>query len=293
MKRKNDELIVRTLLYSDIFDYPLKESEVKNYLLGKEDSGFSKRLKDINSVVYRKGEYLFMKDREYLVEKRIKKLKASNKKLKIALKRIEKLSLIPTILLIGISGSLSMKNSEKDDDIDLFIVVKKNTVWITRLMTILFLKSAGLHRARKDKKFADKFCINMLVEEGKLKLPRRLRNLYTAHEVIQLLPVVEREDAYINFIKSNSWILNYLPNSMEIAQARIVKKRNSRVTKVSLLFLRIFFLEALAKHFQLFQIRKRMTKETIEEGFLAFHPRGAGNQILSKYKQKLVEYNFT
>ena len=139
--QKNEESILRTLLYSDIFDYPLTEKEVWKYLISGQKIKpfeFNKTIKKINSVVYRKGNYLYIENRRFTFDKRQKKQKESEEKLRFAKKIIQKLSIIPSVMFIGISGSLSMMNAEKNHDIDLFVIAKHQTIWATRLFLILF-----------------------------------------------------------------------------------------------------------------------------------------------------------
>ena len=293
--RKIEEPILRTLLYSDIFDYPLKDSEVWNFLIDKRrtKSEFSKTIREINSVVYRSGEYIFMEKRKNIVRKRVKRFKYSQEKLKCASRVIEKLAIFPSVCLIGISGSLSMMNSEKKDDIDLFVVVRKNTVWATRLILILYLKTLRAHRGRGDKTFSNKFCLNMIIDEQRLRFPKKSRNLYTAHEITQFIPIIQRDKTYERFINSNLWILKFLPNILgETKKRKVIEKEKSVIDNL-FIFLRIPIFEKVSKLFQLFLIKKNKTRETISEGYLAFHPRDNASIILSKYEQRLLEYNLT
>ena len=75
--------------------------------------------KKINSVVFEKTAIFFTSGREEIVETRIKRIKESAIKLEIARKIIKTLFIVPMVLFVGISGNLSMLNSQKEDDIDL------------------------------------------------------------------------------------------------------------------------------------------------------------------------------
>src|SRR3990167_9461292 len=204
---KATDVIVKTLLYSDIFDFPLSEEEIWKYLICEKDvteKHFANRIKKINSVVFRKNGYLFTTERESIVKKRLKRIKESKIKLEIAGKIIRKLFSVPTVMFIGISGNLSMLNSEKKDDIDIFVIVKKNKIWITRFFLIAMLRFMGVYRKRGEKVVSNKFCLNMLVDETSLKLSSNFQNLYTAHEVSQLMPIRQRSGFYKKFIVS--WV---------------------------------------------------------------------------------------
>src|SRR3989338_69383 len=293
----NQKLIIKTLLYSDIFDFPLLENEVWNYLIseGKVDKEpFDKELKKINSVVFRKNNYLFTTDRESIVKKRLKRIKESKIKLEYARKIIRKLFSVSTVMFIGISGNLSMLNSEKKDDIDIFVIVKKNKIWITRFFLIAMLRFMGVYRKRGEKVVSNKFCLNMLVDETSLKLSSNFQNLYTAHEVSQLMPIRERGGIYKKFIEANSWTSDFLPNIKEEIDKREVGHHTDRLfEKLFSVVLLIPFLEFFARAFQLHFINKNITSETISNNFLAFHPRDYKSEILLQYNKSLLKYGLS
>lgn len=290
----SEKAIIRTLLYSDIFDYPLSEEEVWKYLISNKNIDktiFDDKIKKINSVVFRKNGFLHIEKKADAVSGRINKFKESQKKFNLAHKTIKKLFIIPTVIFIGISGNLSMMNADKKDDIDLFVITKKDTVWITRLLLIFYLKILGRHRKRTDRDVADKFCLNMIVDEEKLSLTKNLRSLYTAHEIAQLKPVMQRENIYEKFINCNKWIQSYMPNAYkELKKQRVEESKKFLPARLIELFLDFTFLESLAKIFQTALIKKNLTKETIEDKFIALHPKDYKNIILARYAEKISRY---
>jgi len=290
----SEKKIIKTLLYSDIFDFPLLEKEIWNYLISPQrvpKKHFAGKIKKINSVVFRKSSYLFTLGREDIVETRLKRIKESTIKLEIARKIIRKLFIVPTVLFVGISGNLSMLNSEKKDDIDLFVVVEKNRIWITRLLLVGVLVLLGKYRKRGEGDVSNKFCLNMLIDKTSLRLPSSFQNLYTAHEVSQLMPIRQRGGIYNKFIASNLWVVNFLPNiEDEIKKREIENHSNNLFEKIFSVFLRAQFIEFLARKFQLYLINKNITSEVVRDNFLAFHPRDYKLEILSKYNENLLKY---
>ncbi len=293
----SEKLIIKTLLYSDIFDFPLSQEETWNYLISEKrvnSNHLKNKIKKINSVVFRKNGYLFTSGRKDIVETRLKRIKESTIKLDIARKIIKRLFVIPTVLFIGISGNLSMFNADKKDDIDLFVIVKKNRIWTTRLLLIISLKLMGKYRKRGQKDVSNKFCLNMLIDKTSLKLPSKFQNLYTAHEVSQLMPIRQRKKTYKEFITANSWTAHFLPNVKdEIEKREIENHKDSLFEKIIYVFLSITLLEFLAKIFQLYSINKNKTSETISNNFLAFHPRDYKSEILLKYNKSLFKYGLS
>ncbi len=293
----SEKLIIKTLLYSDIFDFPLSEEEIWKYLISEKnvnEDHFTSRIKKINSVVFRKNGYLFTRDRESIVEKRLKRIKESKIKLEYARKIIRKLFLVSTVMFIGISGNLSMLNSETKDDIDLFVIVKKNRIWITRFFLIAMLKFMGVYRKKGEKNVSNKFCLNMLIDETSLKLPSKFQNLYTAHEVSQLMPIRERGEIYKKFIESNSWISDFLPNiKEEIDKREIIHHTDKLFENLFSVILLIPFLEFFARILQLHFINKSITTETVNNNFLAFHPRDYKSEVLLQYNKSLLKYGLS
>lgn len=206
--------VLCTLAYADIFDYPLKEKEIWRFLIStKKESPVSvkKTLLKLPQVS-QKEDYFFLRARKDLVALRRKRARLGKKKLKIASKMASWLKLVPFIKLVALTGALAMENSQKDDDIDFLIITSKNRLWLTRLLTVLLIELVGSRRRPGDKKFEDKVCLNMFLAESHLALPKKERDLFSAHEVCQMKLLWEKDNTYQKFLKANQWVRRYLPN---------------------------------------------------------------------------------
>lgn len=273
--------VINTLLYSDIFDFPLTSEEIWFYLssnkyIPREDFETALKLK---SGFEKKGSYYYLTGRGELVEHRKLKEKNSKKQLKMAKKVLGILSKIPTVRLVGISGSLALSASEVSDDIDVFIITEKNSLWLTRFLAGTMLILQRKYRWKNDKEPANKFCLNMLISDGFI-FPKEKQDLYIAHEIAQLLPLYERKNAYSNFLKTNAWILRFMPN---VGQKKIQKVSTGIVGKLGEFLLRVLFAEVLFEFIQK-QYMGAITKETLEKNILAFHPNDYRQEILKRYK---------
>lgn len=286
---ENRVAVLKTLLYSDIFDYPLTKEEIWRHLVASKKTNLRSVELELarNKHVHHRDGFYFLRGRQSIVSLRKKREKISLIKLKKAKEIIKKLFYIPTIELIGISGNLSLKNSEKKDDIDLFIVAKKNTIWLTRILIIVVLLFLKVYRKRGNRNIKDKICTNMFLDAGHLRFSKKRQNLFIAHELMQFLPIAERGNVYTKLIKSNKWILNYLSNSFSKMQHCIIKNRkNSRKTGVVLRSINY-----IVKIPQIMYMKNHITTEEISDTILAFHPRDHRNYILKKYKKQLQKYN--
>ncbi|MBI3070029.1 MAG: hypothetical protein HYY87_01855 [Candidatus Levybacteria bacterium] len=260
MIKEAQQAILRTIAYSDVFAYPLTKKELWHFLLDKKTSRkeFEKALKTVSLVITEKDGFYCFLGREDIIAKRKQREKVSYEKIKIAKRTLPFFSWIPTVRLIGISGALAMNNADKNDDIDLFVVVRKNSLWTTRLFRAL-------------------------------GLPKEKQDLFGAHEVVQMMPIFERGDAYGRFIRANLWVKKFLPNSLDIKRLsykdiKRSKNHNFLITQLLNSF------EFLAKVLQLWYMRKHRTIEIISDHMLAFHPLDHRQKILKEYNKRLRQY---
>jgi hypothetical protein len=122
----------------------------------------------------------------------------------------------------------------------------------------------------------NRICANMYLDSTALALPHEKRNLYTAHEVVQVRPLINKDKIYEHFLTANSWVSHYLPN---------VPLPNNNIPKKTVGAPYFSMIESLAYNLQHRYMRKRITRETITSHAAFFHPRDTGAQILKKYTQ--------
>ena len=281
------DAILRTVCYADIFDYPLTLPEIRKYLIGaKYSQGKERELKkkaDSIPQISRKSDFYFLKGKDVIVNYRKRREYFSSQKM-IKLKKILKfLSFFPFVLMIALTGTLAMNNADRDDDIDLLLVIDNRFIWTTRFFIVSILKVLGLYRNPKDKKASNKICLNMYLDENHLELPVAERDLYSAHEVIQLKPVYDKDGYYQRFRSANSWIAQFLPNS-EVYHTRYVMNYTPGVNEKGNL------MESFFRKIQLWKIKKNQTKEIIRQGYLRFHPHDNRGDILKQFEVKLKNY---
>lgn len=210
--------ILRTLAYADVFDYPLTSEELYRFLIADEGLSFSSFKQAFSRIIANEKridtneKYFFLRNRKKIVPIRKKREKESQKKLAIAKRVARWLRLIPMIKMVVVTGALAMKNSQKEDDIDLLIVTTKDRLWLTRLLTILLIEIVAQRRRPGDKEFADKICLNMFLDENHLAVPEKEQDLFSAHEVCQMKVLWEKGGIYKKFLKENQWAKRFLPN---------------------------------------------------------------------------------
>ncbi len=296
-----EKAILKTLIYADIFDYPLKINEIHKWLVGPPAGRAGRKAdliqiekaikkKSLESRVKSQGNYYFLSRRQEIVNKRVRKSKQSESYFRKAKIISYLLKIIPWIKLVGVSGALAMGNAGKKDDIDLVFITQKNRLWTSRLLILGLLSLLGQRRKRQEKarKIAGKICCNILLEEDKLEQTNK--DLYTAHEVLQMKVLWQRDGIYSKYLEDNQWAFKFLPNwvgkewKKENGKWKI-KKNNSQF---SILNSQFNFIEILAKKIQLWYMKQPEGLERIEDGALYFHPTDCRQKVLTEYKKRLT-----
>lgn len=280
-----EKAILKTLTYADIFDYPLTLREIYKWLINKKAT-----LQQIEKKLPQQ-KYYYLPGREGLVKIRKQKEKQSKVYLRKAKVICQLLKVIPWIKLVGISGGLAMENAGVKDDIDLFIITGKNRLWISRLLALGLLSLTFQRRKVNDPggKIAGKLCINTLLEEDRLE--QKNKDIYLAHEVLQMKVLWQRDGIYSKYLENNSWVFKFLPNWTTQVKSEIPRLRSGQEFKVqsdNAKFKSFNFLEKLVKKFQLQIMQEPKGMERIEDGALYFHPQDVREKILALYKQKLA-----
>mgnify|MGYP000947015436 CR=1 FL=1 len=262
-----------SILYHSIFDYPLSFSELIKWKF--EGSFKFNKVSEID-IDYKNGFY-FIKGKECLLYKRKTRERISKKKIEYAKKATKLISFIPSVKFVGLTGSLAMNNAEEGSDIDLIIITKKGHLWSSRMFTYFLLKTMG-YEVRKPKQMfqKDKLCLNMWLDESDLVWPSKNRNIYTAHEILQIVPLLTKENIFEKLLKVNKWVLKYWPNVVKIPNTSN-KFKDMKLNSLSLI-------ENLLFKIQHFYMKKKITKEQISQTKAIFHPRNLSKQILAKIR---------
>ncbi len=297
--------ITQTILYSDVFGFPLSKRELWYFLKSPtkiSKSDFSIAFEKLPKEVLKIRGYYCLSNRLATVVQRIDRKSFNRDKYMVAKSAASILSKIPTVIFIGISGSLALGNAKKDDDIDLFVVTRKNTIWITRLVSLVILQTLGLRRKRLSVETANKVCMNMFIDEENLVLPKARHDVYTAHEIAQLKPLVDKNNTYNRFLLANEWVNMFMPNVLKVAFKKSKKFKFSKTSSrfvyrilnayINYIFANVIT-ENIAKVIQRNKIKMHTTNETISDSLLAFHPKDYRLVVLSKYKEKLKNKSFS
>jgi hypothetical protein len=297
---KNDinlrEQVVRTLLYFDIFSYPLKVNEVFNFLQinSIDESDVAGCLQSLaeNDHIFRFGEYFGLQHEQKYVHRRIKGNEKAEEFLIIAKRKARFIARFPFVRAVMASGSLSKGYMDENSDLDFFIVTKPDRLWIARTLLVMY-KRIFLFNSHK------LFCVNYFVDTAHLEIEEK--NLFTATELATLIPLVNY-DCYSSLQNANSWLLDFFPN-FQVRRNDTDGKMQSNFPRSMMEALLNPVAAVLDKFFMTVTLRRWVKiygKDYPQKDFaIAFktkrhvsknHPRHYQKKILELYQLKLVQY---
>ncbi len=199
------EAVLQTLAYFDIFQYPLTKEEIQTF----SNAGFPvlvtgallEQMQEQDMIFYNLGFYSLHNNLLLSLRRRQGNEKAA-RLLKKAQAAGRFLYRFPFVRAVGISGSLSKNFADEKADIDFFVLCKKNRLWIARTLMHLFKKLTYLAGRQHY------YCMNYYVDEQAMCINEE--NIYTAIELKTLLPVCG-EAKMKEFFASNTWTDKWLP----------------------------------------------------------------------------------
>lgn len=266
--QKNRYFII-ALLYHDIFDYPLSAEDFPKWLPNSKAI-----LKEKPTITFSNGFYM-LEGKEHLAAKRKKAEKISIQKLFLAQKAAKILAFLPSIQMVGLTGSLAMKNARAGSDIDMLLITKNQNLWTTRILAYFMLKFFGISvRKAGEREEKNKLCLNMWMDESDLYFNKQ--NIFTAHEVAQIVPLINKNHSFERLIHINKWIYDYWPNA--VAHKRVGKRKVSKSM--------LSVVEPIAYQLQILYMKNKRSREVVTPTRAFFHPFDWGENVLKELKKR-------
>ncbi|MDW8299615.1 MAG: hypothetical protein RML95_09790 [Anaerolineae bacterium] len=204
-----ESAILRTLLYADIFDFPLTEAELHHFLIGYAVDLQTLRVALRNSerlAVYIEecDGFWTLRGRAATISVRCRREAASQVLLPTAYFYGKLIAYLPFVRMVALTGALAMHNARHArDDIDYLIVTAPNRVWLARLLAVVVVRLARLRGVQ--------LCPNYVLSET--ALAQEQHDLYMAHELAQMIPLAGQA-LYTAMRVENSWTSTFLPNAV-------------------------------------------------------------------------------
>jgi hypothetical protein len=218
-----NKAIVSTIVFFDVFSYPLSVFEIFKYL--QIDSSYFQVVLalenlEARNVISSKNSFYCLKGKEGNFEIRQKRYNYTKEKIKIAKRWSKIFKLFTGLKLIALSNSIGSYNLRERGDIDLFIVTKKNRIWTSRFVLAVIGKVFNLRPSPENEK--DKLCLSFFVSDSNLHLQNYTKenDLYFLYWLVNLSSVYD-EDSYLSkLLAENMWVKKYLPNYFKIVNAK-------------------------------------------------------------------------
>ena len=219
---------------SSYLDFPFTLDEVADYFLpGVNISGHQLRQMMLSGEF---GDIPFRLDNGYLLTRpgqdwgiRSIREAISAEKLKSAGKFANALvRLVPWIMTIAVTGSVAYGSAGKRDDIDLFIITKRNRLWLSIFFALVFVRVFKMLRLQPAMLLP--FCMSYVHDEHGFRTEaRKSVNPLFARELLKAVPLAGKGH-YRRVLEENRWVetmhaspyvakLNSLPSYSRKAEA--------------------------------------------------------------------------
>jgi hypothetical protein len=224
-----ERAVLHTVAYADVFDYPLTADEIHRYMIGvSAGRGTVRSLLQGQSPreLRRVGRYFTLAGREALVETRKARAARATEFWQRGVHYGRRMSNLPFVRMVAVTGALAMDNVA-DGDIDYLVITEPGRLWLCRALIVGLVRMAALR--------GTELCPNYFLSERALELTER--NLFTAHEVTQMVPLAGLA-TYQQLRDLNRWTHAYLPNASgtprRMAAAEPTHRRTHRLVESTL-----------------------------------------------------------
>ncbi|HEY5623224.1 MAG TPA: hypothetical protein VIV14_05640, partial [Gammaproteobacteria bacterium] len=202
-----ESAVVSTISYSDLFGYAPSIEEITRYLHrvpadAKSVESATGALAEDGRLIS-DGKWYALPGRGHFFEQRRARMRTASQLWIEARRYAKALASIPTVRMVGVTGSLAVDNTEAGADIDLMLIVDGGTLWRTRAIAKLMQLTS--------RRLGGNLCANYFLSDRALTLNEE--SLYVAHELTQMV-VLYGLDTYETFRHRNEWTRNFLPNAL-------------------------------------------------------------------------------
>lgn len=291
------EQILRTLLYYDIFNYPLRLDEIVKFL-GTRNANAASVREQLDELIEEQqvfcfNEFYTVQNNRENITRRERGNREAERYLPLAFKKAKLIAAFPFVRGVLASGSLSKGYMDEKSDLDFFIITQPGRLWIARTLLVTY-KRIFLFNSHKH------FCVNYFIDSDHLEIEEK--NLFTATELATVIPLYGREH-YENLHRKNPWLLNFFPNYIPRSTKDVA---DTNVGKLKRLLEKI--IDAMGgnwfeKYFMKMTWERWMkvygTQYTHSDFKVAFktknyasknHPRHFQKTVVNRHREKLIEH---
>lgn len=225
--KDSERAILETVVFFDLFDYPLDLKELSAYLGGnlggklKEKKGDLIAAVEQSAFLNQKAGFFFLRGREILLETREKKQLHSEKLWKDAQKMAARLAFIPFLKAVFVCNNLAYGNASLSSDIDFFIVAGKGRLFFVRTLVTLVVQAAGMRRSGQ--KISGRICLSFFADETDLNLSKIAlppKDVYLLHWLKTIKSLLDKGGVALLEKANSPWLRNYFSGRYSIDRSK-------------------------------------------------------------------------
>jgi len=294
--------ILKTIIWFDLFEYPLKLEEIYFYLISNIKYSKEDILKGVDGLIEmdkikEKDNTYFLLNRGNIIKTRQERYSESLNKIRRAKRAVRLLSYLPFIRAVFLCNVLGYLNAKKEDDIDFLIITSSNKIWAARWFATGFFKLLNLRPTPRI--VEDKFCFSFYLSESGMNLEdiKLKDDIYLTQWFSGLLPIYDSENYLERFLQSNDWVKKEIYNYKEIYTPERMKfKLKIKNTLIQKILEKLFgfkFFETFFKKIQL-TIMPKLLKQQMNKGdgvivndnILKMHPYDKRKEYAEKFNTR-------
>jgi hypothetical protein len=197
------DAIQRTLLYFDVFHWPLSRAELVRYVAPGDPAAVEAACDELigEGWVCEDGGWLFLAGEDDSVAARRSASRHAERSWRAASRAAAVLARFPYVRGVLITGGLSKGASAPDADVDFLLLIAPGRVWLAKTLLQAW-------RRTLPPRIRECFCTNYLLSSDALALDDR--NAYTAIELATAIPMYDG-DTCGRLLDENRWGQRYVP----------------------------------------------------------------------------------
>lgn len=295
------EAVLKTVVFFDLFSYPMTGWEIWQYLHLEIDLDLLENvIEDMaaSGALGQKDGFYFLPGREDLIGIRRERYNFANYKIKLARRVTQIFKWLPSVKLVAVSNLIGHHNLRNESDIDIFIVSSPNRLWLTRLFCTGLMKITHRRPTKECKR--NKMCLSFYAAADGLAMePLRFKpdDPYFDHWFLGLYPIYDN-DKYLAYLRfKNPWLKESFPNSL-LLRENFSGDYFSKNLLDRILFYIANFLNFWAKKIQLAimpkELKSLVGKDSgvvVNDTILRFYLKDRRQEFLDKYNKRLAEFN--
>lgn len=292
---KLDIAILKTIIYGDVFNFPMTAQEIHHFLIHNESVSYQTIIShlesssDLEQHLCNNGKFYTLKEREQLFALRLER----DQMMDILSPQMTYygriLSYFPFVEFVGITGALAMRNpSSTDEDLDYLVITRPGRVWLARAIIIILVRLMRLRHIE--------ICPNYVLASDQLVQSRQ--DLYIAHEITQILPLSNHK-LYQQLRDKNQWAIEHLPNALSPFYT-LWDNKDSRLGLLLKRGIETILSTPLGDKLEQWEYRRKAQRfeqqaqaptasAEIDTGHVKGHFNDYGHRVLAKYQAKAEE----